>query len=241
MSNNLTEYHNAALALFSQDTAPPAHITDDMAGNENVNTEDLAIPTIKLLQALNPEVADYEGPTEDAPRPGQFYNTATRELSSELYVINLFYRRGFPIFRDRKAGGGLYGQYDTLEAANEAMRQAPGSDASGSYSINETHRHYLMTVDPVTGDTSVGQFYMSGTKLNVSRQWNTSILQQHNDKPRFSSVWLMKPIKRSNNSGTWYNPVVTFAGWTPEGLFEKAKTTYEAISARQSAADDLPA
>ena len=220
-------------ALFGQNGAEmPAYTMDEKysnAGNEHIGSEDVAIPTIDVLQALSPEIETVEG-----AKAGLLYNSSTNELHSALYVVNLNYKRDYALFRKRTRGGGFHGSFETEEAARNKIADLPGD--SDDYDVVENGKHALMLLNiSATGEVTPGQIVlmrMKSTAMAVSKNWNTQIqVQLGADKPRFLGVWKLSTEKRTKDQNTWFLPKVEFVGTLPsKELFEAAALAYESTS-----------
>jgi len=217
----------AAMMLFS-DKAPsaaPAYLLQDTArGNESVSTEDMAMPRLKLMQPLSPEV-------NDDVKPGTFLNTVTGVAHPVLYAINLHFQKDFGIYKARALGGGWVMSKPTEIEAHDAIRSLPGTP--GDYEVAESHRHVLCVLDeqgfPVE---TAAMFLASKSGLYTSRAWNTEIQTRGQGKvDRFASVWKLTTSKQTNSKGSWYNVEQEFAGWAPEELYRRARAAYDAIVA----------
>lgn len=219
-------------ALFGQAGAEmPVYQMDEKysnAGNEHVGAGDVAIPTIDVLQALSPEIETVPG-----AKAGLLYNSATGELATELFVVNLNYKRDWALFRKRNRGGGFHGTFQTAEEAQAKIPELPG--AAEDYDVVETGKHALMLLNIVDGAVTPGQIVLirfKSTGLAVSKNWNTQIqVQLGADKPRFIGVWKLTSEKRTKDQNTWFVPKVEFMGTLPsQELFEAAALGYEQTS-----------
>lgn len=202
----------------------PAHIQNTGRGNENVGQDDMAMPYLNLLQALSPQVDEIDG-----AKAGLFINSITNELYPEVYVINLSFKRTFAVFKKRDLGGGFEGAYDTREAANDHIKDNLNS-AFSDYDVQETHRHVCLLLDDEGNPVQPVIMNLQGTKVRVSKTWNSDINVRHNGADRFASVWKVGSRKMSNNQGSWYNLTVEFAGWAPEGLYAEAAKYFEQVT-----------
>lgn len=85
----------------------PDYMREDVnAGKENIESEDLGIVQIKLMQALSPELGD-----RDDVRAGDFIHTGSgRNLGPAWYGVLVHYQRQFILWNPREAGGGILAQ-----------------------------------------------------------------------------------------------------------------------------------
>jgi hypothetical protein len=220
------------VALFGDKSSMPAHLQQEETslGNENAGGDAQAVPMLKLLQALSPEVQSLEG-----ARPGLLLNNVTKELMQSTYCINLYFERYFTVWRDRKKGGGKFGEFAT-EA--EALAHIGGLDGDAAdYHAQETHKHYLLLLDAQGDPAGPAVLYMKATQLTPSRNWNTSINLHGQGKSRFATVWTLGSEKQKNaRNETYDNFTVAFAGFAPEGLYHEAKQTYLSLVGDRAAA-----
>ena len=96
-----------AIALVS--TSVPTHVKEASGlGNENVTSDHLQTPRVKLLQQLSNEVDPNHEDYVEGAMPGDFYNTVTNSLLGRaLYIINLLFKEEFVVWRKLNKGGGL--------------------------------------------------------------------------------------------------------------------------------------
>lgn len=216
------------VALFgNKSDALPAHLQNDRGlGNENAG-DALAVPQIKLLQALSPEMRNVNG-----AQVGMLYNNVTDALYSSIYVANVYLDHYWTVWKDRKKGGGKFGEFYDEREANASIRELEGSPQD--YAVQETHKHSLILLDEKGEVVGPAVIYMKGTQLTPSRAWNTEILQTK--AARFATIWTLGSKMDRNNRGDEYaNYTVTQAGWAPEGLYEELKTIYASISDKRPA------
>ncbi|QIB67112.1 hypothetical protein [Kineobactrum salinum] len=223
------------VALFGDKTADlPAHLQDDSVGamgSENTSVKDYAMPQLKLLQALSPECRSVEGAKE-----GMLLNSVTQETFDAVFAINLYFTKEYAIFKKRLKGGGFFGNFDTEAEALEELATLEGDPAH--YDVVETDKHTLLLLDDEGAPTGPAQIFMSSSKLQVSRVWNTSINQKSLNKPRFSRVWRVGSIMEKNKRGDEYaNFTITDCGWAPPALYEAALDGYRAVSGTAAPAE----
>lgn len=195
-------------------------------GNEGVNTEDLVIPRLSIIQSQSPEL-DADDPTHyiEGCKQGQMFNTLTREVFDKILLVDCFYRKEFAVFVKRTAGGGFRGSYPSN---SDAVAAVESSDKPMDLEIVETGLHFCLVVNPennkVMGEVVVP---MTSTKLKVSRAWNSQIRMRGGD--RFAGMWYLVTKKEKNDKGTYYNFAVAPGPWVTKEIYETAKATYETI------------
>lgn len=210
------------------ETQLPAHMVDAGGlGNEGVETQDLAIPRLNLLQQLSPQLNKTKAEFVAGAEAGMFINSVTNELFEFVYVINLFYRRTIATFKKREAGGGFGGNYSTMSEAKAAL--IAKGESPELYDFVETANHYCLLLDEEGKPRTPVILSMSNSKLRVSNQWNSQIMLRGDTIPRFSSVWKLTAVGQSNTKGSWHNIHVDYVGYAPESLFNEAKDLYEQL------------
>ena len=81
MSNEVMKKESGSLALFGDDAAK---------GFENMTQDDMALPFVRILGQLSPQVTDGDAKYIDGAKPGMIYNTVTSELYDGKKVSRLF-------------------------------------------------------------------------------------------------------------------------------------------------------
>ena len=209
----------------------PAHVKEATGlGNENVGTEHLQTPRVKLLQQMNSEVDPNSPAYIEGSIPGDFIDSVTNEnYGTELYVINVHFKEDFVLWKKREAGGGLVGTFSTRQEALDYL--ANDGLKEEDHEIIQTQSHLLLRKDPETGELVKTPFLMdfASSKLRVSREWNTQINQLGGD--RFSALWKLSSIQTQNRaSQKFYNLTAENQGWVTEEDYEYAKEGYEKLN-----------
>ena len=216
---------NQEIALVSDKV--PAHVKNSAGlGNEEVSTEHLQPPRVKLLQQLNNEVDENHSEYIDGAKPGHFINNVTKEnYGTDLFVLNVRFTEDFVVWKKREFGGGLIGTFDSLQQATDFMTEQNMDPEQ--HDVIQTHSHLLIEKNPETGELGI-PFIMdfSSSKLRVSRSWNSQIQTKGGD--RFSVLWKLESVKKANRAGQqFYNLDVTEVGWAQDKDYGVAKELYE--------------
>jgi hypothetical protein len=213
MSNEVVEKKkdSGSLALFGNDTAK---------GFENMTQEDLALPFLRILGQLSPQVTEGDAKYIASAKPGMIYNTVTSELydgKKGIRVIPCYYKKDFPEWSDRGDGPGAP---VAVHLPNSPVIQTGKRDGSkirlpnGNY-LEETASYYVMA-ETKTGGFTPALITMKSTQLNVSKKWNSMMktIQIPNGNggfaipPMHGVVYNLSSILQKNDKGSWYGWVV---------------------------------
>ena len=206
---------------------------DANAGSQNISQEDLALPFLKVLGQLSPEVNKKDSKYVAGAEPGKIYNTVTPELYDEIDVLPVFYKRQYVEWQDRGTSMGAPVAIHDVNSGviNEAARDKMNKDRlpNGNY-LENTANHFVVLVSGSTPSTAL--ISMKATQLKISKKWNTMMMSiKMKGKnglftpPTYSHIYRLKTVQMSNDKGTWY-------GWDvskqdaikDKGAYEIART-----------------
>lgn len=206
----------------------PAHIKEGSGmGNENVTSDHVSIPRVKLLQKMNNEVDPNHSEYIEGAKEGDFINTVTGEnYGSSLVVVNAHFKEEYVVWRKRTEGGGLVGNFPSKAEASQYLEDN-GLDAD-KHDITQTHIHTLLRIDEKTNEVADIPFLFdcASSKLKVSRDWNVQLLKLGRDVNRFSCTWRMSSVPQSNAKGTWVNIDIENVGWLKKEAYDKVEAFY---------------
>lgn len=203
-------------------------------GNESVGVEDIVIPRLGLIQSLSPEVDEDDPKYIEGAKPGDFFNSLTRELyASPVSVVFVDRKKDYTVFKKRSAGGGFRGAYASELEAKQAI--AAGEDPADQMEIVETAQNFGMILSPEGKIISEIVIPMTSTKLKVDRQINSMIRLR--GAARFASVFYLESTKEKNDKGTFYNIKATIGPWVSSDIAAAAKRMYDAIHAGSRSID----
>ena len=228
--NQVTEKKNGALATFDMEA-------DAQQGAQNISQEDLALPFLKILGQLSPEVNKRDGKYVEGAEPGKIINTVTNTLYDTVNVIPVFYKRQYIEWQDRGTSTGA--PVAIHDADSDIVSQTTrGKDykdrlPNGNY-LDNTASHFVLIVgdNPETALIS-----MKSTQLKVSRKWNSMMLgikmQGKNGlftPPTYSHIYKLSTVQMSNDKGTWFGWDVTKVGpVTDKAIYDMAKSFADSV------------
>ena len=181
-------------------------------GMNNISAEDVALPFLKVLSQLSPELESVEG-----AKAGMIYNTVTGEVfdgTKGILVVPCHYERKYIEWTPRGQGSGapVAVHPATSDIMNKTFRkQGESKDylENGNY-IENSAQHYVIVIDE-QGGAAPALIVMKSTQLKKSRKWNSMMMtlkmQGANGPftpPSYSHVYRLTTSKESNDKGTWY-------------------------------------
>lgn len=186
-------------------------------GMDNISSEDVALPFLKVLSQLSPELETIEG-----AKAGMIYNTVTGQVydgTNGIKVVPCHYERKYIEWVPRGQGSGAPAAIHpaTSDIMTKTFRK-PGDSKdyleNGNY-IENSAQHYVLILDD-QGNCAPALIVMKSTQLKKSRKWNSMIMTTKMTgkngpftPPSYSHIYRLMTSKESNDKGTWY-------GWEVE-------------------------
>ena len=232
--NEVTEKKSAPLPanMFEEDAAK---------GLGAIGQDDLALPFLKILGQLSPEVNKRDGKYVEGAEPGMIFNSVSGDLYDGVKgidVIPCFYKLEYIEWKDRGEGPGapvaIYDSSSDIMSKTKADASYKDRLPNGNY-IEKTASHFVI----ITGDSpSTALISMKSTQLKISRKWNSMMsgikLKGKNGlytPASFSHIYKLKTTQMSNDKGTWFGWEVSKVGpITEASLYQQAKSFSESIS-----------
>ena len=194
---------------------------DASHGAQNITQEDLALPFLKVLGQLSPEVNKGHAKYVEGAEPGMILNTVTNALydgTKGIQVLPVFYKRQYIEWQDRgESKGAPVHIYNAGDDIPKTTRDKMNKDrlGNGNY-LENTANHYVVTL----GDSpSTALISMKATQLKISKKWNSMMLgikmQGKNGlftPPTYSHIYKLRTVQQSNDKGTWFGWDVSQVG-----------------------------
>lgn len=233
------------VALVGKNNLPAPVATmreESRQGLENIGQEDMAIPFLKILEKLSPEV-DKQKPDRfiDGAEAGDIWDSVNEILYKQedgLYVIPLTYKKEDIEWRLRSAGGGLVRIYPTSE--NILAKTKKSADGKRDMLMDDTeilrtHQHLVIVVTK-DGGQYPAIIAMTKSRMKDSKAWNSKLAGlKFEDKdgsytpPSFGTIWHITTKGKSNDQGSWSVWDIKFHGPVDDGeIYQTAKLTRDA-------------
>jgi len=228
--NQVAEKKEGALATFDMEA-------DAAQGAQNISQEDLALPFLKILGQLSPEVNKTHGKYVKDAEPGKIINTVTNTLYDSLNVVPCHYKRQYIEWQDRgQSTGAPVAMHDAdSDIVSQTTRGKDYKDRlpNGNY-LDNTASHFVLTLDD---NPQTALISMKSTQLKVSRKWNSMMmglkLQGKNGlftPPTYSHIYKLSTVQMSNDKGTWFGWDVSKVGPVQDkAIYDMAKSFAESV------------
>ena len=149
------------------------------AGFENVDSKSLALPFLKVLGQLSPQVTQGDSQFIPEARAGMIYNTVTDELydgQKGISVIPCYYKLEYQEWADFGTGSGRPENiFDANSDILSKTKNENGKDRleNGHY-IQTVGQHYVLIRDGNSTENAL--ISMSSSQGKVSRKWNSMMM-----------------------------------------------------------------
>ena len=195
---------------------------DANAGAQNISQEDLALPFLKVLGQLSPEINSRDAKYIKGAQPGMILNTVTGDYydgEKGINVLPVFYKRQYIEWQDRGASMGAPVAIHEVDSdlLSKVTRDKSNKDRlpNGNY-LENTASHFVILM----GDTpTTALISMKATQLKISRKWNSMMMgikMQGKSglftPPTYSHIYNLKTVQQSNDKGTWFGWDVSKVG-----------------------------
>ena len=214
---------------------------DSGKGLSNVGQEDLALPFLKILGQLSPEVNKRDGKHVENAEPGMIFNSVTSELfdgAKGIQVVPCHYKLEYIEWKERGEGSGapVAIHSSSSDIMTKTTRDSSFKDRlpNGNY-IEKTASHFIIVCE---NNPSTALIAMKSTQLKISRKWNSMMagIKLKGQKglftpASFSHIYRLKTTQQSNDKGTWFGWEVSKIGAVQDNsLYQQAREFADNIS-----------
>lgn len=231
---------NAALAT-SEDFDVSAYAG---AGMESADADSFAIPFAMILQKGSPQVDEASGAALEGAKAGMIYDNISQTMTDGkkgILVVPAHFKRTYIRWGSEDSGEGFKGEFSPEDVAimvekgelKELDNKLYFPLADGTVHekkcdrMTDTRNHYVVIVDPETGDARPALVSMSSTQIKKSKGWLADMANVRLDGPNgrycpptSANLYKLTTIPESNNKGTWY-------GWRFERVGRSAKQHFD--------------
>lgn len=238
---------------------------DDVgAGFENADSDSFAIPFLKLLQKMSPEVDEDNAGYIQGAKAGMLLNTVTnRLLDGKLGfdIIPCAYRRSYVQWGGREGDGGFKGeltveQFDAIKDDETKVVTLNGKhyvpdengkvDEKKSDRYEDTRSHFVIVIDPESGEYGGAIMALASTQIKPSKMLMTALNQKRVNipgkgmiqPPTFANKVKVTTIGKTNDKGSWSSLVFELNGMvTDKEVYATARGFYTDFTKGEAKAD----
>ena len=204
-------------------------------GLGKLTQEDLALPFLKILGQLSPEVNKRDGKFVKGSEPGMIFNSVSGELydgTKGISVIPCLYKLEYIEWKDRGEGSGapvaIHSSASDIMSKTKMDANFKDRLPNGNY-IEKTANHFVLITQPTATTALIS---MKSTQLKISRKWNSMMaglkMKGKNGMftpASFSHTYQLRTVEQSNDKGTWF-------GWEVQKIGPVSNTeTYQQAKA----------
>ena len=213
---------------------------DAGVGLENITTDDMQIPFIRIIQALSPQLQKDDPLYIKGAEQGDIFNTVSQEVykaDEGVVVVPAFFEKKFLEFQLRSSGGGFVRELSpddkdiTMTSREGTIEMLPNGNE-----LVRTHQH-LVIAQSADGTIAPSVLDMKKTQLKVSRRWNTlknsARLPSGALMPIYGTAWQLTTVLEANDQGKWFNyKLDRINDITPEieKMMLEARNMYQGVS-----------
>ena len=185
-------------------------------GLEEVTSEDVQIPFLRVLQALSPQIKKSDPAYIKGSEQGGIFNTVTKKFwngDDGVIVIPTYFQKKLLEFVPRSEGGGFVGEINPKNLPKIVKENGMEMLENGNELVR-TAQHYVKIVhDDGTLENAIVD--MKKTQLKKSREW-VSIMGMFKypkeagqnlvgkTMDSWYNMFRLTTVEESNDKGSWY-------------------------------------
>lgn len=250
-SKNMALAKTAAMPVAAKGAIDFA--ADAGSGLEGTGAESFAIPMLMILQQLSPQVVKASGKFIQGAEAGMFYESIGDVLADGnkgIQIIFCAYRRVYLRFdKDDKyrgelapeavSRGQMAGQYIDVKGKLYVAGADGKVDVDESDVLQDCRNHYILIVDPKTGDWRQALLSCRSTQIKKSRMLMTALASIKVKieggtvmPPTYASIVRATTVPESNDEGDWFGWQFKLEGFVEsKELYNAAKKFHQSITA----------
>ena len=192
---------------------------EDGAEGAVFSADDLLIPRLQLAQKMSPELDENDAKYIDGIKAGNFFNSVSREIYTEIDVIPCHSRTSYTEWVPRDQGGGLIGEHDA-DSPDVKSAETHVSDDGKRKDIMRSGNELVIAdefysfIVKEDGDYEPVLISMKSSQRKVAKRWRTliSMNKARNPKtnqlqsvPIYSTLWKLTSVIEANKNNEKYS------------------------------------
>ena len=208
---------------------------DTMEGFEDINGSTMAIPFVRILQKLSPQLNKQKPEYIAGAEEGDWFNSTTKEVyGPSINAIVLKFERIYIEWKPNR--GGFVGYHTPENAERIAVDTTFGNWKTKDG--NELAENYVYMI-LVEGHENEGIMVLSlsSSAIKVAKEWNrlmtTHIMENGQRAKPYYIVWQIGTDYKENEKGSWYVPTVKFVRYIDEKQYSLTQTERKALPSKK--------
>lgn len=215
------------------------------AGLQEVKATDLAIPFLRILAQLSPQVNKRDGAYVQGAEAGDIYHTVSNTAfkgAEGITVVPCYFQHRYLEWKPREKGGGFVGSHRADDAIVKTTRRDDrGNDVlpNGNLLVNTYQFFVLLLTEEGPQRCMIA---MSSSQVTKAKKWLTVMESQTFRSssgnlltyPMFYNKYKLVTVPQQNDKGSWYGWEIQKIGPLEEGeahIFQMGAQFMKAISA----------
>ena len=251
------------------DNAVPAHLQGGKTTKiGNIDSSDLIIPRVKLLQAISPEVDSFDG-----AKKGEFWHTiASESMGSEIRAVPIILRKTFVLWSPRNDDRGILARASDGVYWDEQFRglsfevKPKGSPHPVKYTLGDRVMNSVDGAVPLSefGSSIPGDdnsppaaaltyqflwYFLDAPEMSPAIIINTrssvkpakGLLSKIDLRPvdHFGQVFKISTVQEQSDDGPYYNYTYTADGYVGDSdVFDNLRAMYDRFNTVEWQAND---
>lgn len=190
-------------------------------GLESVSAQDLAIPYLRILAQLSPQVNKRDGAYVQGAEAGMIYNTVENvayDGEEGIRVVPCYYRRVLVEWKPREQGGGYVATYHNEDPiGKKTFKDSKGKDILPNGNILETTTEFYVLMLDDEGSVKRCLITMTSTQLKKGRTWVTQLQTTFGKSknggmfvmPIMSHIYRLSTVEERNDKGSWFGWLIS--------------------------------
>jgi len=188
-------------------------------GFDNTTSNSYAMPFIRILQKMSPEVDKDESAYIKGAKAGMILLTSTQDAYEEINIVVLDYVESYIEWIPREKGGGFVQEVNALDPmAKEILascEKVENQNILPNGNEFKLHANYQCAIEVEEDEWEPATLSMSASQLKTSRIWLRTLrtMKMEIEGQSYSNInirsfqWTLGTEKLSNDKGNWF-------GWT---------------------------
>lgn len=234
-----------------QEAGVPAVIDFDAdagSGFEEADQASYAIPFLKILQSMSPQVKKSDGAYIKGAEEGDLYNTVTNSVmkgDEGIVIVPCHYRRTILEWSaPLNEGGTFIGSHNAVEGdalMAQTTRTDRGNELPNGHILTDNREHYCIVVNP-DGTHEPVLMALTSTQIKKSKKWMTMMnnitLKSGAIAPMYSQMYKLTTTPETSDQFSWFGVKIERLGPVQSAaLYESAKKFKEMVRSGVAKAD----